>query len=135
MWWCRGVNFALTGRGPRQGRLDVMGRAARNRRQAASATLHEDLGTEPATSLAPVGAPAVRRVATTVGVSAVERVVASLAGGHGLLALQALPAVQAAVDVLTRQAVALAREQGSTWQEIADVFGTTRQAAWQRWGR
>ena len=30
--------------------------------------------------------------------------------------------------------VALARAQGLTWQQIGDALGTTRQAAWQRFG-
>lgn len=34
-----------------------------------------------------------------------------------------------------RDAVEEARERGHTWQEIGDVLGTTRQAAFQRFGR
>ena len=34
-----------------------------------------------------------------------------------------------------RQSVERAREGGHTWQEIGDVLGTTRQAAFQRFGR
>jgi transposase-like protein len=29
--------------------------------------------------------------------------------------------------------VKLAREQGTTWAEIAAAIGVTRQAAWERW--
>ena len=32
-------------------------------------------------------------------------------------------------------AVAEARDQGYSWAEIGDVLGTTRAAAWQRYGR
>jgi len=33
------------------------------------------------------------------------------------------------------KAVRLARAQGRTWEEIGQAVGTTRQAAWQRYGR
>lgn len=38
-------------------------------------------------------------------------------------------------DAELAAAVGEAREAGSTWQEIGDVLGTTRQAAFQRFGR
>ncbi|MWA02627.1 DUF3887 domain-containing protein [Actinomadura sp. LD22] len=38
-------------------------------------------------------------------------------------------------DDLLRRAVEAARGAGRTWQEIGDVLGTTRQAAFQRFGR
>ena len=38
------------------------------------------------------------------------------------------------VDGEMRAAVTRAREQGATWQNIADVFGTTRASAQQRFG-
>ena len=28
-----------------------------------------------------------------------------------------------------------AREEGASWEEIADELGTTRQSAWERYGR
>jgi hypothetical protein len=37
--------------------------------------------------------------------------------------------------VFLHELVALARDEGMTWGEIADLLGTTRQAAWQRFGR
>ncbi|WP_165960768.1 DUF3887 domain-containing protein [Actinocrispum wychmicini] len=52
-----------------------------------------------------------------------------------------LPAVAMARAELERSEQALrdavdhARERGHTWQEIGDVLGTTRQAAFQRFGR
>jgi len=36
---------------------------------------------------------------------------------------------------LQDKAVRLARAQGRTWEEIGQAVGTTRQAAWQRYGR
>jgi hypothetical protein len=52
-----------------------------------------------------------------------------------------LPAVATAVDLgrlveqVLRGTVDRAREAGHTWQEIGEVLGTTRQAAFQRFGR
>ncbi len=52
-----------------------------------------------------------------------------------------LPAVTTAVDLgrlvdqVLRSAVDRARAAGHTWQEIGEVLGTTRQAAFQRFGR
>jgi hypothetical protein len=37
--------------------------------------------------------------------------------------------------VFLHELVALARDEGMSWEEIADFLGTTRQAAWQRFGR
>ena len=47
---------------------------------------------------------------------------------------EALEAVRAAEGEL-RDAVELARRAGHTWQEIGDLLGTSRQAAFQRFGR
>jgi hypothetical protein len=47
---------------------------------------------------------------------------------------EALAAVRDA-EIRLRDAVDLARDGGSTWSEIGDVLGTTRQAAFQRFGR
>lgn len=55
--------------------------------------------------------------------------------GSPLQALSvALAAVRAAEGRL-REAVDAARDAGHTWAEIGDVLGTTRQAAFQRFGR
>lgn len=37
------------------------------------------------------------------------------------------------LDVAITNAVAGLRRSGVTWQEIANVTGMTRQAAWERW--
>ena len=47
---------------------------------------------------------------------------------------EALGAVRAA-EVHLRAAVEAARESGSTWAEIGEALGTSRQAAFQRFGR
>jgi Protein of unknown function (DUF3887) len=47
---------------------------------------------------------------------------------------EALLAVRSA-EAQLREAVDAAREAGHTWAEIGDVLGTTRQAAFQRFGR
>jgi hypothetical protein len=41
--------------------------------------------------------------------------------------------VSLAEDVLG-EVIAQARDEGSTWQQIGDALGTTRQAAFQRFG-
>lgn len=41
-------------------------------------------------------------------------------------------AVEAA-ELGVRMAIAEAQSDGVTWQQIADHFGVTRQAAWDRW--
>jgi hypothetical protein len=52
-----------------------------------------------------------------------------------LSALATARDLAAAIDRVTRAAVDRARERGHTWQEIGEVLGTTRQAAFQRFGR
>lgn len=47
---------------------------------------------------------------------------------------EALLAVRAA-EARLRQAVEAARDSGRTWAEVGEVLGTTRQAAFQRFGR
>ncbi|GAB3882113.1 hypothetical protein GCM10029964_039310 [Kibdelosporangium lantanae] len=57
------------------------------------------------------------------------------------MSAEPLPAVAAARATLERSerelrsAVERARDHGHTWQEIGEVLGTTRQAAFQRFGR
>lgn len=52
-----------------------------------------------------------------------------------LAALRAAAAVQSRAGDLVAAAVQRARTAGSTWQQIGDVLGTSRQAAFQRFGR
>jgi len=89
-----------------------MGRTARARQTTAGATL----------ALVPALAPAATAVAR------------NLDARDGLTALRLVPAAHAELEVLTRQAVAQARQDGATWQDVADTFGVTRQAASQRYG-
>jgi hypothetical protein len=54
---------------------------------------------------------------------------------EALYALEAVQAAQVGVDVIARQAVAMARQDGETWQAIADALGLkSRQAAEMRYG-
>ena len=94
-------------------------------------TLHDALGTEPATSPSAAG---VARGAALVGPSAYDAARRRLDEGDALGALVAVVTAQAAVDVLQRQAVAGARGAGATWAVIGQVLGITRQAAQQRFG-
>jgi hypothetical protein len=52
-----------------------------------------------------------------------------------LAALRAALSIQAAASELLGAAVERARSTGSTWQQIGDALGTSRQAAFQRFGR
>lgn len=44
-------------------------------------------------------------------------------------------ALAAQADTVIASAVATARDNGFTWQDIGTLLGTTRQAAFQRFGR
>ncbi|GAA3297026.1 hypothetical protein GCM10020218_081470 [Dactylosporangium vinaceum] len=59
----------------------------------------------------------------------------SAAGGGTLGEVGAAHRQVLAAQDLLRTAVDRARAEGRTWQEIGDVLGTTRQAAFQRFGR
>ncbi len=52
---------------------------------------------------------------------------------RGREALGTVTAAAAALDDLTKRAVALARAEGATWAEVGAVFGITRQSAQVRW--
>ena len=54
--------------------------------------------------------------------------------GDGLTAVAAAFEQARGADEALRRAVAEARARGRTWQEIGDAIGTSRQAAYQRFG-
>jgi hypothetical protein len=54
---------------------------------------------------------------------------------EALYALEAVRAAQVGVDVIARQAVAMARQDGETWEAVGLALGVTKQAAQQRYGR
>lgn len=58
-----------------------------------------------------------------------ERLEEELAGLAGILAQKR------ATAILEATAVKRCRDVGATWKDIAREYGTTRQAAYQRWGR
>ncbi|WP_344266916.1 DUF3887 domain-containing protein [Actinomadura napierensis] len=60
---------------------------------------------------------------------------ASASASAPMDAVAAAAEVTRRADDLLRRAVETARAAGRTWQEIGDVLGTTRQAAFQRFGR
>ncbi|MGI8447368.1 MAG: hypothetical protein ACR2MP_09355 [Streptosporangiaceae bacterium] len=69
---------------------------------------------------------------------AAGRLVAELshpATGSPLEALAAARELSGATDAALRAAVDQARTAGQSWSRIGDVLGTTRQAAFQRFGR
>jgi hypothetical protein len=57
------------------------------------------------------------------------------ATGSALEALVAARELSGATDAALRAAVDRARAAGQSWSRIGDVLGTTRQAAFQRFGR
>lgn len=52
-----------------------------------------------------------------------------------LVALRELTTGQAELDELRRQTVARARSSGASWEQIAQVLGVSRQAAWEAFTR
>jgi Protein of unknown function (DUF3887) len=76
-------------------------------------------------------------VAVTVG-DAARRLAAALTGsgtGSSLAAVAAASELSAAANAALQEAVDRARAAGFSWREIGDVLDTTRQAAFQRFGR
>ena len=57
------------------------------------------------------------------------------ASGPGLAAIRLARELRSLADGALRVTVDRARAAGHTWQEIGDALGTTRQAAFQRFGR
>ncbi|MFJ4654031.1 hypothetical protein ACIP5Y_22430 [Nocardia sp. NPDC088792] len=51
-----------------------------------------------------------------------------------MAALRAARSLDNVVDDVLRSLVLQAREEGRTWAEIGEIFGTSRQAAFQRFG-
>jgi hypothetical protein len=77
--------------------------------------------------------PVVARIQRAAG-----RLVAELshpATASPLEALAAARELSGATDAALRAAVDRARSAGQSWSRIGDVLGTTRQAAFQRFGR
>jgi hypothetical protein len=67
-----------------------------------------------------------------------RRLAGELSGSRGSTPLDAVSTARDLMrmgDRLQRVAVDRARAAGHTWQELGDVLGTTRQAAFQRFGR
>jgi hypothetical protein len=76
-----------------------------------------------------------RSVALNVGAMAYTSAIERMDNREALYALEAVRAAQVGVDVIARQAVAMARQDGETWQEIANALGLkSRQAAEMRYG-
>jgi hypothetical protein len=61
--------------------------------------------------------------------------IGELAESSGLESVIASGRLRDAAERALRRAVEDARASGHTWQEIGDVLHTTRQAAFQRFGR
>lgn len=68
-------------------------------------------------------------------VAATERFGIDWSEPDPLVAVASARQLARAVDDALRAAVTRARDAGRTWQEIGDLLGTTRQAAFQRFGR
>jgi hypothetical protein len=76
-----------------------------------------------------------RSVALNIGQSAYSAAIERMDNREALYALEAVRAAQVGVDVIARQAVAMARKDGETWQAIAEALGlNSKQAAQGRYG-
>jgi hypothetical protein len=106
-----------------------MSRAAKNR--PIKSTLTPQVHTRPVTKTTEELA---RGVGARVGGMAYATMARRLDEGDPLGAVEALPAAQAGLDVLARQAVQQARDAGASWADIGRVLGVTKQAAQQRYG-
>lgn len=73
--------------------------------------------------------PATMRIA-----GATRRLSGALDSGSRLQAMAAAQDLSAAANEALQETVDLARAAGHSWREIGDVLGTTRQAAFQRFG-
>ncbi len=76
-----------------------------------------------------------RSVALNVGSLAYANAIERMDNREALYALEAVRAAQVGVDVIARQAVAMARQDGETWEAVGLALGVTKQAAQQRYGR
>jgi hypothetical protein len=76
--------------------------------------------------------------ATQSAAEAARALIRQSLAAHGTGTLEAIGAARAMARDVERElatAVARAREAGHTWEEIGQVLGTSRQAAFQRFGR
>ena len=60
---------------------------------------------------------------------------AVLATGDPAVGLRAVPALRRLAERVEAQQVALAREQGWSWQQIGDALGVTRQSIHTKYGK
>lgn len=104
---------------------------SKRHRSGRQETLHDALGTEPATSFE----DRLGRTVTKIGTNALDTSRVRAEAGDWVGAIHAAQAAQAAVDVATKRAVRVARAQGATWQQVADGLGlASKQTAWARYG-
>jgi hypothetical protein len=75
-----------------------------------------------------------RSVALNVGSMAYASAIERMDNREALYALEAVKAAQVGVDVIARQAVAMARQDSETWEAIGAALGVSKQAAQQRYG-
>lgn len=75
-----------------------------------------------------------RSVALNVGSMAYSSAIERMDNREAIYALEAVKTAQVGVDVIARQAVAMARKDGETWEKIGAALGVTKQAAQQRYG-
>lgn len=75
-----------------------------------------------------------RSSAASIGAQAYAAIGPRLEDGRGQFALRTVSAARPGLDVLGRQAVAMAREQGSSWADVGSALGVSKRAAQQRFG-
>jgi hypothetical protein len=132
------------GRGRKRIYCHARCRDAARRRRARTAGPDLDIVKATLTSLsrheyldASTAAPALRDAVHERVRSTADRLLAeaSHGGGEPLAAVAAARELAAASDTALQQAVDQARAAGHSWREVGEVLGTTRQAAFQRFGR
>jgi hypothetical protein len=70
-----------------------------------------------------------------LGTTAYRDAIERMDNREALYALEAVREAQSVLDIIARQAVLMAREDGETWQEVANALGLkSRQAAEMRYG-
>lgn len=128
---------AQQGRGRQRRYCDATCRSAARRRRSRTTTLTSSSRKPDVDSLVSFGTRQPTDVAVGL-LDAARGFVAELPPrGHSspLAAVAAAKELARSVDAALRDTVDAARAAGHTWQEIGDVLGTTRQAAFQRFGR
>lgn len=105
---------------------------SKRHRATRAQTLHEVLGTEPATS---PGHGGTSSAATLLAADPLTVARQRRQAGDGLGALEACRSAAVDLEMTTRRSVEVARAGGATWEQVAEALGlASKQAAHARYG-